>query len=110
MHESLFLNVSLVYKGHGDVFKSWEWIGGVIQENGPEEWDGDCDVELQSDAGVITVKAKYPQIQWAKPGDCLKCKLQITPMGKVYLNTAFPDVERNVLNSYIKERSKNERH
>lgn len=109
MHESLFLTVSLIYKGHGEVFECLYDQSGYYSINGPEEWAGNCDVELQSDAGVIKVKAKYPQIQWAKPGDCLKCKLQITPMGEVYLNTAIPDVERNVLNGYIKERSKDGR-
>ena len=82
--------------------------GGVTQENGPEEWDFNCDVELISDAGVIKVKAKYPQIKWATPGDFLKCKLQITPLGEVYLNSAILDVERKVLNNIIKE-SKDER-
>ncbi|MBQ6191059.1 MAG: hypothetical protein IJK51_02010 [Bacteroidaceae bacterium] len=109
MYENIFINVSLIYKGHGEVFRSYTSLtGGAGRINGPEEWDGNCKVELQSDAGVITVKAKYPQIKWATPGDYLKCKLQITPMGEVFLNSAILDVERTVLNNFI-IKSKDER-
>ena len=108
MYESMFLNVSLIYKGHGDVFRSFTWGNDGGRINGPEEWDFNCDVKLQSDSGEIIVKAKYPQIKWATPGDFLKCKLQITPQGEVYLNSAILDVERKVLNNIIKE-SKDER-
>lgn len=109
MHESLFLNVSMIFRGNGEVFKSFEWDGGLIKLNGPEEWEGNCDVHLETDAGIIKVKAKYPQIQWAQPGDYLKCKLEITPMGEVVLNSATPDPERNVLNKFINESRKNDR-
>ena len=103
MYESLFLTVSVIYNGHGDVFESFTWRNGVGHINGSEERDGDCDVNLQSDAGIIKAKGKFGQIKFFNPGDYLKCKLEFQSSGSIYLSTAILDTDRTVLNRFIKQ-------